>query len=123
MTGSRKLMMVVLSFLMLSAVSVFAGTIQDLSKHLWAWSTMEEVLDETMPPISPKEAEETILKAQAEISIIIAGIKTSDEMLAARRIADEFVNMGEKQEEVGRALHRLLDRQGNFLEAHRQDNE
>ncbi|HNW35347.1 MAG TPA: hypothetical protein PKM25_10475, partial [Candidatus Ozemobacteraceae bacterium] len=91
MTGSRKLLMVVLSFLMLSAVSAFAGIEQDLSKHLWTWSTMEELLDEAnhggMPPISPKEAEETLLKAQSEIKTIIAGIKTSDEMLVARRLA------------------------------------
>lgn len=122
MSVSRKLVAVVVAFLMVSAIAVFAGSVKDLSKHLWTWAVMEELMDEAahggMPPIGPVEAENTMLKAQAEVKAIVAGISTEEEMLAARKLADEFVRMGDQQEEVGRALHRLLDQHGNFLKAH-----
>jgi len=125
MTGTRKLAVVALSLLMLCAVSAFAGTVKDLSKHMWTWAVMEELLDEAahggMPPISPVEAENTLLAAQAEIKTIVAGIKTADEMATARTLADDFVKMQGVHEIVGRSLHRLLDQQGKFLGAHRND--
>lgn len=122
MLVSRKLAAVVIAFLMVFAVSAFAGSVKDLSKHLWTWAVMEELMDEAahggMPPVGPVEAENTMLQAQAEVKAIVAGITTEEEMLAARKLADEFVQMGDKQEEVGRALHRLLDQHASFIKAH-----
>ena len=122
MSVSRKLVAVVVVFLMVFAVSAFAGSVKDLSKHLWTWAVMEELMDEAahggMPPLGPVEAENTMLQAQAEVKAIVAGITTEEEMLAARKLADEFVQMGDQQERVGRALHRLLDQHGNFLKSH-----
>ena len=122
MSVSRKLVAVVVVFLMVFAVSAFAGSVKDLSKHLWTWAVMEELMDEAahggVPPVGPVEAENTMLQAQAEVRAIVAGITTVEEMLAARKLADEFVQMGDQQEKVGRALHRLLDQHGNFLNVH-----
>lgn len=122
MSVSRKLVAVVVVFLMVFAVSAFAGSVKDLSKHLWTWAVMEELMDEAahggVPPVGPVEAENTMLQAQAEVKTIVAGITTEEEMLAARKLADEFVQMGDQQEKVGRALHRLLDQHGNFLKVH-----
>lgn len=127
MSVSRKLVAVVVVFLMAFAVSAFAGSIKDLSKHLWTWVVMEELLDEAahggMPPIGPVEAENTMLQAQAEVERIVAGIETEEEMIAARRLADEFLKMGGHHQDVGTALHRLLARHGNFLAAHGYGNE
>ena len=57
MSVSRKLVAVVVVFLMVFAVSAFAGSVKDLSKHLWTWAVMEELMDEAahggMPPIGP----------------------------------------------------------------------
>lgn len=122
MSVSRKLVAVVVVFLMVFAVSAFAGSVKDLSKHLWTWAVMEELMDEAahggMPPIGPVEAENTLIQAQAEVKAIVAGITTEEEMLTARKLADEFVKMGEHNEMVGRALHRLLDQHGKFLRVH-----
>ena len=122
MSVSRKLVAVVVVFLMVFAVSAFAGSVKDLSKHLWTWAVMEELMDEAahggVPPVGPVEAENTMLQAQAEVKTIVAGITTEEEMLAARKLADEFVQKGDQQEKVGRALHRLLDQHGNFLKVH-----
>ena len=122
MSVSRKLVAVVVVFLMVFAVSAFAGSVKDLSKHLWTWAVMEELMDEAAhggdQPVGPVEAENTMLQAQAEVKAIVAGITTEEEMLAARKLADEFVQMGDQQEKVGRALHRLLDQHGNFLKVH-----
>ncbi|NLI75040.1 MAG: hypothetical protein GX442_01205 [Candidatus Riflebacteria bacterium] len=125
MTSTQKAMLVALSVVLLSAVIGYAETVKDLNQNMWTWAVMEEILEEcahgslgSLPPIGPQEAEETMMTAQQAIAKLIAGITTTDELQAARRLAAEFVQMGEPHDRVGRAVNRLLDRQEAFLHAH-----
>ena len=125
MSSTQKALLVALSVVLFSAVVGYAETVKDLNQNMWTWAVMEEIMDEcahgslgSLPPIGPKEAEETMMTAQQAIEKLIAGITSSDQLQAARRLAAEFVQMGDPHERVGRAVNRLLDRQESFLQAH-----
>lgn len=127
MNSFRKLVLGVVLFLVLSSVAAFAVDFKDLNRCMWTWSSLEAVLSEAahahsggyMPAVDPKEASEIIADMQQRIDRIIAEIKTPEDMAAARKLANEFVDMRDKEEEVGRAVNRLLDRQEKYLQAHK----
>ncbi|MFZ2959547.1 MAG: hypothetical protein WA705_21885 [Candidatus Ozemobacteraceae bacterium] len=124
----KKLVLVTVLFFLLTSVSAFADNFKDMNRFMWTWSSLEAVVCEAahahsgnyVPVVDLDEAYATIEDMQNRISKIIAEIKTPEEMSAARKLADEFVKMQDKEEEVGRAVNKLLDRQEKFLQAHKE---
>ncbi len=106
--------------------SVMALDTITLRQNMWMWSQCQAVLDEALhfnfghtPVISPNECYEEIEKARTIICKIVADITTEKDMQEARAVADEFKNMMGCEEEVGLALHKLLDMQEKYIKAHR----
>lgn len=106
--------------------SVMALDTVTLRQNMWMWSQCEAVLNESLhfnfghtPVISPDECYEEIEKARGIICKIVADITTEKDMREARAVADEFKNMMDCEEEVGLALHKLLDMQEKYIKAHR----
>lgn len=112
--------------LLLCSTAAFAANIAEMRQQMWTWSQLEAVVFEAthtcnpdyMPVVDLKEAYELIDQAQKSISKNIASITTANELAQARALAREFIEMGDKEEEVGIAVNRLLDQQEKFLQAH-----
>lgn len=112
--------------LFLTAISASAANLQEMRQQMWTWSQLEAVIHEathspfpgSVPAVDPKEAYECIDQAQKRIAAIIASIATAEELAHARAMAREFIDMGDKEEDVGHAVNRLLDRQEKFMQAH-----
>lgn len=126
MFRSTKLVVLAVVLLLTMASSAFALDKVTLNQQMWTWSSLEAVLSESShyngsnpPVIDPKEAEQCIEDAKAKISKIVADIATVEELAEARTIANDFVNMMDKEEEVGIALNKMLDMQEKYLKAHR----
>lgn len=129
MFRSTKLVVFAVVFLLALASSAFALDTVTLRQQMWTWSSLEAVISEsthmggefgpTPPVVDIKEAWQCIEDARARICKIVADIRTAEEMAEARKVADEFVSMLDKEEEVGRSLHRLLDMQEKYLKVHR----
>ncbi|PKL44378.1 MAG: hypothetical protein CVV41_07005 [Candidatus Riflebacteria bacterium HGW-Riflebacteria-1] len=105
--------------------SVMALDTVTLRQNMWMWSQCEAVLAESLhfnfghtPVISPEECYNEIEKARMIISKIVAEIASEKDMLEARAVADEFASMLDKEEEVGKTLHKLLDMQAKYIKAH-----
>ena len=97
-----------------------------LRQNMWMWSQCQAVLNESLhfnfghtPVISPDECYNEIEKARGIICRIVAEITSEKDMREARAVADEFKNMMDCEEEVGLALHKLLDMQEKYIKAHR----
>lgn len=125
MFKSTKLVVLAVVLLLAVASSAFALDKVALNQQMWTWSSLEAVLSESShnygghpPVIDPKEAELGIEEAKAKICKMVSGIETKEELLEARKIANEFVSMQDKEEEVGLALNKLLDAQEKYLKAH-----
>ncbi|PKL47996.1 MAG: hypothetical protein CVV42_10965 [Candidatus Riflebacteria bacterium HGW-Riflebacteria-2] len=106
--------------------SVMALDTVTLRQNMWMWSQCQAVLNESLhfnfghtPVISPDECYNEIEKARGIICRIVAEITSEKDMREARAVADEFKNMMDCEEEVGLALHKLLDMQEKYIKAHR----
>jgi len=121
---TKKLVVFAVVFLLAMASSAFALNVAELRQQMWTWSSLEAVLQESNhmggSVISPVEAENCIYEAVNKITKMVSDIKTADEMAKARAVADEFINMGDHEEEVGLSFNKMLDKQENFLKAHRE---
>ncbi|MBF0409076.1 MAG: hypothetical protein HQM10_17135 [Candidatus Riflebacteria bacterium] len=120
MKNLKNLVLFTVLFIVLSVVSAFADGVKDMSKYMWTWSTMETVLHEVNPSVPPVEAENLIIDSMNRLNKIIAAIATLEDLIPARKIANEFLSMGGFEEEVGAAVNRMIDRQEKFLQAHNQ---
>lgn len=120
MFRTKNLVVFAVVFLLAVASSAFAINVPELRQQMWTWSTLEAVLHESSPVISPTEAYNCIEEARAKISKMVAEIKTLEEMAKAREVAKEFINMQDYEEEVGHALNKMLDKQEKYLKAHRE---
>ena len=124
MFRTKKMVVFAVVFLLAMASSAFALNVADLRQQMWTWSSLEAVLQESNhmggSVISPVEAENCIYEAVNKITKMVSNIKTADEMAKARAVAAEFINMGDHEEEVGLSFNKMLDKQENFLKAHRE---
>lgn len=126
MFRTKKAVVFAVVFLLAIASSAFALNVQQLRQEMWTWSSLEAVLHEAThlggfgaPVVGPQEADKCIAEARAKICKMVSEIETSEEMLKARAVADEFVDMHDFEEEVGRSLHKLLDMHEKFINSHR----
>jgi len=120
MFRTKSLVVFAVVLLLAVASSAFALNVPELRQQMWTWSTLEAVIHESSPVISPTEAENCIAEARAKISKMVAEIKTPEEMAKGREVASEFISMNDYEEEVGHALNRMLDMQEKYLKAHRE---
>ena len=126
MFRSTKSVVFVVVLLLTVASSAFALDVKALNQQMWTWSQLESVLQSAShggsypPVVEPQEAMRCIEEAKAKICKMVADIATAEELSQAREKANEFVSMGDYEEEVGIALNKLLDRQEKYLNAHRE---
>ncbi|KAF1082850.1 MAG: hypothetical protein GQF41_0617 [Candidatus Rifleibacterium amylolyticum] len=126
MFRTKSLLVFAVVMMLTLASSLMALDTVTLRQNMWMWSQCQAVLNESLhfnfghtPVISPEECYNEIEKARGIICKIVADITTEKDMREARAVADEFKNMMDCEEEVGLALHKLLDMQEKYIKAHR----